>query len=54
MGYNTDAAGLIDPLLRRFTSLRDARVAIIGAGGAARAAIWALKQQSANSDAIRA
>ncbi|HEU4835705.1 MAG TPA: shikimate dehydrogenase [Pyrinomonadaceae bacterium] len=48
LGYNTDAAGLIDPLLKRFTSLNDARVAIIGAGGAARAAIWALKRQSAN------
>jgi 3-dehydroquinate dehydratase/shikimate dehydrogenase len=48
LGYNTDAAGLIAPLLKRFASLRDARVAIIGAGGAARAAIWALKKQSAN------
>ena len=48
LGYNTDAAGLVDPLLKRFTSLRDARVAIIGAGGAARAAIWAVKRQSAN------
>lgn len=48
LGYNTDAAGFIDPLLSRFETLRDARVAIIGAGGAARAAIWALKHQSAN------
>jgi len=48
LGYNTDAAGFIDPLLRRFTTLRDAKVAIIGAGGAARAAIWALQQQNAN------
>ena len=47
-GYNTDAAGFIEPLLKRFGSLRDATVAIIGAGGAARAAIWALKRQSAN------
>src|ERR1041385_4325991 len=47
-GYNTDAAGFIDPLLSRFATLRDARVAIIGAGGAARAAIWALKRQNAN------
>lgn len=46
-GYNTDAAGFIDPLLRRFATLRDARSAIIGAGGAARAAIWALQQQKA-------
>ncbi len=48
LGYNTDAAGFVEPLLRRFTTLRDARVAIIGAGGAARAAIWALQRQQAN------
>jgi len=47
LGYNTDAAGLIHPLLSRFATLRDARVAIIGAGGAARAAIWALQRQKA-------
>jgi shikimate dehydrogenase len=47
-GYNTDAAGFIDPLFKRFTTLRDARVAIIGAGGAARAAIWSLQRQNAN------
>jgi 3-dehydroquinate dehydratase/shikimate dehydrogenase len=47
LGYNTDAAGFIDPLLKRFTTLRDAKVAIIGAGGAARAAIWALQRQQA-------
>jgi 3-dehydroquinate dehydratase/shikimate dehydrogenase len=48
LGYNTDAAGFIDPLLKRFKTLHGARVAIIGAGGAARAAIWALKRQHAN------
>ena len=47
LGYNTDAAGFIDPLLKRFMTLRDAKVAIIGAGGAARAAIWALQRQKA-------
>ena len=47
LGYNTDAEGLIDPLLKRCAALRDARVAIIGAGGAARAAIWALQKQQA-------
>jgi len=47
-GYNTDAAGFVDPLLHHFGSLADRRVAIIGAGGAARAAIWALQQQKAN------
>ena len=48
LGYNTDAAGFIDPLLSRFNTLRDAKVAIIGAGGAARAVIWALQRQNAN------
>ncbi|HLM23504.1 MAG TPA: shikimate dehydrogenase [Pyrinomonadaceae bacterium] len=47
LGYNTDADGLIEPLLQRFGSLADREVAIIGAGGAARAAIWALQQQNA-------
>jgi len=48
LGYNTDAAGFIAPLFKRFETLRDAKVAIIGAGGAARAAIWALQRQHAN------
>jgi len=45
LGYNTDAAGFIDPILKKFESLAGRRAAIIGAGGAARAAIWALRQQ---------
>lgn len=48
LGYNTDAAGFVEPLLRRFGNLQGAKVAIIGAGGAARAALWALQRQSAN------
>ena len=48
LGYNTDAAGFIDPLLSRFGSLRQKRVAIIGAGGAARAAVWSLLRQHAD------
>ena len=47
LGYNTDAAGFIEPLLVRFGSLRDAKMAVIGAGGAARAAVYALRHQDA-------
>lgn len=46
-GYNTDAAGFIAPLLQRFASMADRRVAVIGAGGAARAALWALQREKA-------
>ena len=48
LGYNTDAAGFIDPLLKSIGSLRGKRVALIGAGGAARAAVWALNREGAN------
>ena len=48
LGYNTDAAGFIYPLIKRIGSLNGKRVAIIGAGGAARAAIWALNKEGAN------
>jgi shikimate dehydrogenase len=47
-GYNTDAPGFIDPLLQKFESLDGRRAAIIGAGGAARAVVWALRKQDAN------
>ena len=46
-GYNTDAPGFISPLRKRFGSLEEARCAIIGAGGGARAALWALRNQAA-------
>lgn len=47
-GYNTDAHGFITPLKARFGDLRDARVAVFGAGGAARACVYALKQEGAD------
>ena len=47
-GYNTDAAGFIAPLRRRFGSLQGARCAVIGAGGGARAALWALRSEGAH------
>jgi shikimate dehydrogenase len=46
-GYNTDVDGLIEPLRERLGSLKDLRVAVIGAGGAARAAVWALGRDGA-------
>ena len=36
-GYNTDMEGFLDPLKRRKLNLKDAKVLLIGAGGAARA-----------------
>ena len=46
-GYNTDAEAFIEPLRRTLGSLKGLRCAIIGAGGAARAALWALRKERA-------
>jgi 3-dehydroquinate dehydratase/shikimate dehydrogenase len=48
-GYNTDAKALLAPLLDRIGHLRDKRFAIIGAGGAARAALWSLRREGAHT-----
>ena len=45
-GYNTDAAGVITPLAQRLT-LQGARVLVVGAGGAARAAVFACVDRGA-------
>lgn len=45
-GFNTDVAGIIRPLEKRM-SLRNARVLVLGAGGAARAAVWGLLEKGA-------
>ncbi len=47
-GYNTDAQGFIEPLLNSYGELRGAKVAILGAGGAARACVYALKNAGAD------
>ena len=47
-GFNTDAAGFISPLWRKFEALKNLRAAIIGAGGAARAVVWSLQEQKAD------
>jgi len=48
MGHNTDVQGFIEPLRRHFGDLGGARVAVIGAGGAARACVYGLKAEGAD------
>lgn len=45
-GYNTDHVAALAPL-REMIGLRDSRVAVIGAGGAARTLLWSLRQANA-------
>jgi 3-dehydroquinate dehydratase/shikimate dehydrogenase len=45
-GFNTDVAGVVRPLERRMR-LKGARIAVLGAGGAARAAVFGLVEQGA-------
>ncbi|MBK7392686.1 MAG: shikimate dehydrogenase [Chloracidobacterium sp.] len=47
-GYNTDAHGFITPLKAMLGGVRDARVAVFGAGGASRACVYALQQEGAD------
>lgn len=46
-GHNTDAIGFIEPLLKTFGEAREANCAVIGAGGAAAAALWSLNRAGA-------
>jgi 3-dehydroquinate dehydratase/shikimate dehydrogenase len=46
VGFNTDVAGIVRPLEKRL-QLKGARVAVLGAGGAARAAVFGLVDQGA-------
>jgi shikimate dehydrogenase/3-dehydroquinate dehydratase type I len=46
-GRNFDVAGFLAPLERRGLKLAGQRVVILGAGGAARAAVWALRAHGA-------
>jgi 3-dehydroquinate dehydratase/shikimate dehydrogenase len=45
-GFNTDVAGIIGPLERRL-SLKGAKVLVLGAGGAARAAVFGCRDKGA-------
>jgi 3-dehydroquinate dehydratase/shikimate dehydrogenase len=44
-GFNTDAAGVVRPLERRLSTLEGAKILVLGAGGAARAAVFGLKER---------
>jgi 3-dehydroquinate dehydratase/shikimate dehydrogenase len=46
-GFNTDVAGIVGPLEKRMP-LRNAKVLVLGAGGAARAAVFGLKDKGAD------
>ena len=45
-GFNTDTAGVVRPLEQRI-GIENARVLVLGAGGAARAAVFGLKERGA-------
>ena len=45
-GFNTDVAGVVRPLEQRL-AIADAKVLVLGAGGAARAAVFGLKERGA-------
>ncbi len=46
-GFNTDVAGIVGPLEKRM-SLRGAKALVLGAGGAARAAVFGLRDKGAD------
>src|SRR6266851_8548607 len=46
-GFNTDAEAFITPLRKTFGCLADVQCAIVGIGGAAKGAIWALQNENA-------
>jgi 3-dehydroquinate dehydratase/shikimate dehydrogenase len=46
-GFNTDVVGIVRPLEKRLP-LKGARILVLGAGGAARAAVYGLAEKGAN------
>jgi 3-dehydroquinate dehydratase/shikimate dehydrogenase len=46
-GFNTDAAGVVRPLEKRLSTIENARILVLGAGGAARAAVFGLRERGA-------
>ena len=52
VGYNTDVAGFLAGFAERGISLTEKNAVLIGAGGAARAALWGLLRSGVSSIAI--
>ena len=48
-GYNTDVLGFLSPLQSKGVKLQGAKALILGAGGAARAVLWGLLREGAES-----
>ncbi|HVF29650.1 MAG TPA: shikimate dehydrogenase [Pyrinomonadaceae bacterium] len=48
IGYNTDAGGFLEPLQRELGDVTGANAVVVGAGGAARACVYALQQAGTN------
>ena len=48
-GYNTDVLGFLSPLQKKGMRLQGAKALILGAGGAARAVLWGLLREGAES-----
>ena len=46
-GFNTDVAGILIPLEKRLSSVKGIRALVLGAGGAARAAVFGLREKGA-------
>ncbi len=47
-GYNTDAGAFIKTLVQKVGELKNARCAVVGAGGAASAVVWGLTREKAH------
>lgn len=46
-GFNTDVAAIVQPLEKRLLKLKGTKILVLGAGGAARAAVFGLKDRGA-------
>ena len=48
-GYNSDAPSALKPVSEKLGGLHDSRCAVIGAGGAANAVLWSLRNEGART-----